>query len=242
MKIRFIFLSCVLFALVVTISSCEKEGVQGLIGPTGATGEQGITGPEGPKGEAGEALGVPGPQGNQGEPGATGETGTAGANGINGIDGVAGTDGTNGADGNANVIASDWTSLNFSSTWDGNDEARFELSDANITQTVIDSYALLSYVRFSSVTVAASSVPFISLGKQYEVHYSVMLGEYVAFAIVNDKIARPTPPTNLEVRYVLIAPSSLVGKNDSPSLKQVQRDNIDISSYEDVMDYLGLDY
>ncbi|WP_027077651.1 collagen-like protein [Maribacter antarcticus] len=239
MKIRLTFLSHVLFALLITFCSCEKEGIQGPIGPAGATGEQGTTGPEGPTGEDGEALGVPGPQGNQGETGATGETGTVGTNGI---DGVAGANGTNGADGNANVIASDWTSLNFSSTWDGNDEARFELSDANITQTVIDSYALLSYVRFSSVTVAASSVPFISLGKQYEVHDSMMLGEYVAFAIVNDKIARPTPPTNLEVRYVLIAPSSLAGKNDSPSLEQVQRDNIYISSYKDVMDYLGLDY
>ncbi len=243
-----------LTAMFFTISSCSKDGDIGPIGLNGPQGEQGIQGQQGeqgPAGEDGEALGVPGAQGEQGPAGADGTNGTDGINGTdgaNGTDGVDGTDGANGTDGNdgedgnANVIASSWTNLNFPSSWDTNNEARFELSDVNITQEVIDSYALLSYVKFTSTDIAASSVPFISIGKQYEIHDSMLVGEYVAFAIVNDKVARPTPPTNHQVRYVLIAPSSLSGKSNAPSLEKMQKDGIDTGNYKEVMDYLGLDH
>ena len=166
--------------------------------------------------------------------------GEDGQDGAIGPQGTVGTNGANGTDGNANVIASEWTNLNFPSSWDTNDEARFTLSDTNITQDVIDTYALLSYVKLSGSETSASSIPFISLAKQYEIHDSMSVGEYVAFAIVNNIIAQPTPPTNHQVRYVLIAPSSLSGKNNAPSLKKMKRDGIDIDNYGQVMDYLGL--
>ena len=245
MKTRLRFLMYGLFALAVTITSCEKEGVQGPIGPAGTMGEQGNAGPTGPAGEDGEALGVPGPQGSQGESGATGPAGEAGPAGSTGPAGANGSNGTNGAageDGNANVIASTWTNLNFPSNWDTNNEARFEFSDANITQQVIDSYALLSYVKFTGANTSASSVPFVSPGSTYEIHDSMLLGDYVAFAIVNDIVSRPTPPTNHQVRYVLIAPSNLSGKSNEPSLEKMQKDGIDTENYKEVMDYLGLDY
>lgn len=222
MKTTMKFMMLAFMALAISITSCSKdEGPQGPIGAQGIQGEQGTAGPEGPAGQDGEALGVPGPAGT------------------NGTDG---TNGTNGADGNANVIASDWTALNFSASWDGSNEASFLISDANITQEVIDSYALLSYVRFTSSSTSASSVPFISLGSAYEIHDSMILGQYRAFAIVNDIVARPTPPTNHSVRYVLIASSSLSGRGNGPSLQKMQKNGIDINNYEQVMDYLGLDY
>lgn len=174
-----------------------------------------------------------------GEDGEDGAMGTAGEQGIAGTDGSNGTDGI---DGNANVIASDWTSLSFPSTWDANDEARFTFSDINITQDVIDSYALLSYVKLTGSSTAASSVPFISLANKYEIHDAMSVGQYIAFAIVNDIVAQPTPPTDHEVRYVLIASSSLSGKNNAPSLEKMKENGIKTNNYKDVMDYLGLEY
>ncbi len=70
----------------------------------------------------------------------------------------------------------------------------------------------------------------------------MLVGEYVAFAIVNDKVARPTPPTNHQVRYVLIAPSSLSGKSNAPTLEKMHKNGIDTGNYKEVMDYLGLDH
>jgi hypothetical protein len=175
-------------------------------------------------------------KGDPGDDGAIGPQGPAGVDGVDGIDGV------DGSDGNANVMASDWLDLTFPANWDGVNEARFEHVDANITQEVIDSYALLSYVRFSTATTAASSVPFVSLNSTYEIHDSMLLGKFVAFAIGNDLASQPNPPTNLSVRYVLIAPSSLAGKTDQPSLESMKKAGIDLNDYEAVMDHIGLDY
>ena len=177
--------------------------------------------------------------GEDGAMGAVGEQGIAGQDGTNGEDGAIGPQGT---DGNANVVASSWTDLNFPNTWDGFNEARFEISDSNITQDVIDSYALLSYVKFTGSNTSASSVPFISLASRYEIHDSMSIGEYVALAIVNDIGAQPAPPTNHEVRYILIAPSSLSGKSNAPSLEKMKKNGINIKNYEEVIHYLGLEY
>ncbi|MFK7811492.1 MAG: hypothetical protein AB8B59_03305 [Maribacter sp.] len=174
-----------------------------------------------------------GDQGDQGIPGVTGQDGIAGTNGTNGTDGE---------DGNANVIASDWVSLDFAASWDGNDEASFDITDSNITQEVIDSYALLGYTRFSSSTTTASAMPFISLGRQYEINNSMQVGAYSALALVNDRVARPSPPTNHQVRYILIAPSNISGKSSMPSLAKMKKDGVNTNDYTAVMDYFGLDY
>jgi len=87
MKTSIKFLTFVLLAFAITMTSCEKEGLQGPIGPTGPMGEQGIAGPEGPAGVDGEAQGVPGPQGTQGRQG---------------------EQGPKGEDGNANIMHSEW--------------------------------------------------------------------------------------------------------------------------------------
>ena len=246
MKTTLKFLICFISAIaIMAFTSCSKDSIEGPIGPQGSQGAQGIQGEQGPAGQDGEALGVPGPQGPAGPAGAdgvNGADGSDGTNGTNGADGVDGTNGADGADGNANVIASSWTSLSFPSNWDTNNEARFEQPDANITQAVIDSYALLSYVKFNGVNTSASSIPFISVGSVYEIHDSMSIGEYVAFAIGNDLTVRPNPPTNHQIRYVLIAPSSLSGKSDAPSLDKMKRDGVDTRNYNEVMDYLGLDY
>ncbi len=174
--------------------------------------------------------------------GKDGEDGEDGATGAQGEQGIAGQDGENGEDGNANVIASSWTALNFPNSWDAVNEARFEISDSSITQEVIDSYALLSYVKFTGSNTAASSVPYISLASRYEIHDAMSIGEYISFAIVNDIGAQPTPPTNHEVRYVLIASSNLSAKSDARSLENMTKSGIKVSNYKDVMDYLGLAY
>lgn len=177
-----------------------------------------------------------------GEDGEDGAMGLQGEQGIAGVDGEDGANGENGEDGNANVIASSWTVINFPNSWDATNEARFEISDSSITQDVIDSYALLSFIRFTGSNTSAVSTPFISLASRYEIHDSMSIGEYATFAIVNDIGAQPEPPTNHEVRYVLIAPTNLSGKSDAPSLEKMQEIGIKTSNYRDVMDYLGLEY
>lgn len=170
-----------------------------------------------------------------------GETGIAGVAGENGTNGTNGVNGTNGENGNANVMATSWTSLNFPASWDGNGEASFDITDENITQEVIDSYALLGYVKFSSSDTSASAIPFVSLGQQYEINHAMQVGEYKVIALVNDIVARPEPPTNHEVRYILIAPSSLSGKGNTPTLEKMKKDGIDPNNYQEVMDYFGLE-
>lgn len=171
-----------------------------------------------------------------------GDQGDPGIPGVAGQDGMDGINGANGADGNANVIASNWTNLAFPSSWDGNDEASFDIADSNITQEVIDSYALLGYTRFSSASTAASAMPFVSLGQQYEINNSMQVGAYTAFALVNERAAIPTPPTNHQVRYILIAPSNISGKSSAPSLAKMKKEGINTTDYKAVIEYLGLDY
>ena len=172
-----------------------------------------------------------------------GDKGDPGINGVDGIAGQNGTNGANGTDGNANVIASGWTDINFSASWDGNDEASFVIADENITEEVVDTYALLGFTRFSSSSsTSASAMPFISLGQQYEIHNAMRVGNYVVNAFVNDEIARPVPPTNHQVRYVLIAPSSTTGKSSTPSLEQMKSDGVNVNNYKEVMDYFGLEH
>lgn len=174
--------------------------------------------------------------------GEDGAIGPQGIQGEQGTSGASGSEGLAGENGNANVIATNWVSLNFTASWDGNGEASFEILDENITQEVIDSYALLGYVKFSSSDTSASSIPFVSLGQQYEINHAMLVGKYKVHALVNDMVARPEPPTNHEVRYILIAPSNLTGKRNTTTLEKMQKDGIDPNNYQEVMDYLGLTY
>src|SRR3546814_13241052 len=81
--------SIIAITLLVTWSSCEKEGPAG---PSGPMGEQGVAGPKGDKGDTG----------------ATGPRGAAGPTGPRGATGLAGPKGDKGDPGTANVIYSEW--------------------------------------------------------------------------------------------------------------------------------------
>ena len=178
------------------------------------------------------------------EDGAIGPAGPAGTNGVdgngtNGTDGTNGEDGENGEDGNANVITTAWQEITFPATWDINDEARFAIADIRITQDVIDNYALLGYVRFTNASRVASSIPFISLGQDYQIHDAMIVGEYVCTALVNDIALVPTPPINLSVRYVLIQAGTTSKSSNKSPYQQLLDAGVDTTNYNDVMQYLN---
>ncbi len=250
MKTRFRFLTYGLFALAVSITSCEKEGPEGPIGPAGAMGEQGIAGPAGPAGEDGEALGVPGPQGTQGETGATGpvgpqgETGDTGPVGPQGPAGPAGADGTNGsdgADGNANVQ----TFIYDVSTRSG---ASINVSASVLTQDVLDNDLVLGYLKKNGGNYTPIPAPIyaVALGDNYDIAVELHVGTYwMFFYTVGTENLKSISAGKLDELKLVIAESTstTVGKSSKQSiLSKMKSEGVDINDYYAVMDYFGLDY
>ena len=224
MKTTMKFLTYGLFALVITMTSCEKEGVQGPIGPAGQMGEQGVAGPAGPAGEDGEALGLPGPQGEPGATGASGpagEAGPAGPKGDTGDSGPAGANGTDGEDGNANVTQ--YTFPSFEHT--GGDIIRtIALSKSNFEKSVVLVYAQISFLWYPLPGNVGGT-------HEYRILYN------------------PSSTTDIHIRWVsgtgnqtidglriLVIPASQIISGKSQSL------NFHKMTYEEVADHFELDY
>lgn len=254
MKTRFKFLTYGLFALAVTITSCETEELQGPIGPVGPMGEQGIAGPEGPTGEDGEALGVPGPEGTPGETGETGATGATGATGPAGETGSAGpageagpagangSNGTNGEDGNADIMYSDWlnqdlTHQNFVKF------KQMQVIEPKLTNAFLNNGGfVLGFFRFTTSAIHNLPYTHVTQKTMRELLISPTSGGRILFTLHstddtnldNEDIEGINPAFNPQYKYVLVAGgTSLSGKSQQDFKKM---------TYYEIMDYLELEY
>ncbi|WP_273567984.1 collagen-like triple helix repeat-containing protein [Maribacter halichondriae] len=212
MKTTTKIMMCLMAALSIATTSCDKEGP---------------IGPEGPQGS-------PGMQGIQGEPG---EAGPAGQDGINGTNG---TNGTDGQDGSANidyltfdVSAASGTSfelsanplsaniveegtvlayLNVGSEW-------YQIPNQRITTN-----------GFSLIDIATS---FIDNGSNY-LFKMTFLRDGIPFAIAAGDLDT--------LRLVNIRPSSSGKSTGNDALKMLKDNGVDVSDYYQVMNYFGLPY
>ena len=221
MKTRFRFLTYGLIALTVTLTSCEKEGLQGPAGPAGPSGQQGIQGEAGPAGEDGEALGVPGPQGETGAPGA---------------DGNDGTDGTDGTDGNANIIASSWIATDFNTS--PSLLSNFSIPIDDLTPEMADSALIMAYgKRILATHERIYILPVAFPQRMYQFYVSDSDGDGSYNFICQGTSGDGNPylyDTFAEVRYVIAPSTSITGKNINEDFTKME--------YHDAMDYLGLEY
>lgn len=260
MKTRFRFLIYGVFALVLTMTSCEKEGLQGPTGTSGTMGEQGIqgeTGPQGPAGEDGEALGVPGPQGEQGESGATGSAGAVGVdgeNGSNGTDGENGTDGTNGSDGNDGSNGTNGTDGE-----DGNANVRAFVYDMSaksgatiiqnvpeITQDVLENDVILGFLK--TVDREFNPIPaprFLAAGlKDVAVDFEIGKYQFFFYEVGNSSLTSITAGTLDELKVIIIESTSTTSGKSSPEqvLENIKSAGVDLNDYVAVMNYFGLEH
>ena len=172
-----------------------------------------------------------------GEDGAIGPMGTPG---LNGIDGEDGTNGTNGEDGNANVIASTWLEADFPDSYSFS-AASVTISDVNITQEVLSTYTILGYFSFSDTFEDIYAIPFTEpLFRSFTMEQRLGIGEYIITELGNPDTVGTLDPIDGFVRYILIAPSSLTGKN--ATIDYLKKSGVDINDYNAVMDYYGLEY
>jgi len=178
-------------------------------------------------------------QGEQGIQGPAGQDGADGENGTDGADGQDGSNGQNGADGedgNANVIASDWVSVEFPTT--ATPSATFNITDDRITQDIADSAAIYAYGRSGNATI---SIPFTFRNRTYYFVLSPDTNEFRLIALSVDGSPEFLNDFS-EVRYVII-PATTTGKGTTTStLEQMQKAGVDPTDYYAVCNYLGLEY
>ena len=179
-------------------------------------GEDGVMGPQGEQG-------IPGPQGpagQDGEDGAIGPQGPQGEQGIpgeDGEDGEDGADGQNGADGNANV-----TSILFENQTINTGNNVFDVPQ--LTQSIFDSGIVYAYATVTGNTYW-EVLPLSSGGE--------ILLEIDRIEVGSITLKATFTQSNLRLRFVLVE-GNLTGKTGEPDIKNM--------SYEEAMDYLGLNY
>lgn len=232
------------------------NGVQGEKGPKGDKGDQGepgVAGPEGPigpSGEDGEAIGVPGPKGDTGTAGAAGADGTNGVDGIDGIDGLDGADGTNGvdgvdgangADGNANVRTLSYNMSDKSG-------ASIPTTVPELTEAVLSYDLILGYLSKSGggYSPIPSPIYAFSLNDNYDIAVDLAVGKYwMHFYEVGTENLKSVSAGKMNHLKIIIAKTgsaTLKRSGKSDLLKDMKSKGVDISNYDDVMDYFGLEH
>ena len=172
-------------------------------------------------GDDGE-MGPEGPQGPQGEQGVQGEQGPQGEQGVAGLQGEQGLQGEPGEDGNANVIASDWFDVSWSSspsTFATHDETATDITAQDLEDSVILVYFESgTFVYPLPVTwTATSTVNFALQPGQIRLYFRAETSS--------------SPPAG-RARYIIIPSSSVSSK--------VKRLNYYKMSYQEVTDHFGL--
>jgi hypothetical protein len=151
--------------------------------------------------------------------GSAGPAGTAGSNGTNGSNGANGTNGTNGANGTDSVLYSPWISLATTVdtfTNNGTADSIFvdTLTTPSLTQGVIDSGVILSYVQ-NLFNNDGSIVNVLDYAGYMEVDYKV---GFIDISVLSDI-------SGANFRYVVIpgaiATQSIAFKNYTKS--QIQK-------------------
>ena len=165
----------------------------------------------------------------------SGEDGEDGMDGINGEQGIPGEDGE---DGNANVIASPWLPVEFSTT--ASTFTFFDIEDPRITQEVADGAAIYAYGRSSAV----GSIPFVFSNRSY---YFAVFPDINQFRFIATSVDGATPfifNDISEVRYVIIPSSETSGRSmddRATALKATLKEKgIDVNNYDEVAAYYNL--
>jgi len=187
--------------------------------------------------------GINGVDGAQGPAGTDGMNGADGTDGADGADGTDGSNGEDGMDGNANVFASPWVEADFPDAYEFS-QASFTITDATITQEVVNTYTVLAYFSFSDTFERVYSVPFTEpLLRSFDMQMSVSVGEITLTELGNLDTVGTIAPIDGFARYVLIEPSNTHGGSRyADPVSIMQQAGVDINDYYQVMDYLGLDY
>ncbi len=206
-----------LTVLLVLLSCSAEDGEDGAIGPQGPQGEQGPVGAQGEQGE----------QGEQGPPGTDGQ------------DGADGTDGTDGADGNANVIYSDWITVE-PSAWAPPLGTATSLHNTTImapelTQEDLDTSVILVYLNLVFIGGANAVAPLPWNDERAEFAISrLAIGEIILkLRSLDGEAFIVNPPIAFEFRYVIIPggnPTS--GKSPYPDFTKM--------TYNEVVAYFNI--
>lgn len=140
-------------------------------------------------------------------------------------EGPQGEQGPAGEDGNANVIASGWIPSGF--TNDPSTFTFFDISDSNITQSIMDTGLVLAFGRVENTIV---SIPFVFSRKSYYISMQSNAIRFIGASVDG------TPQYFLDCshfRYVII-PASTAGKNGGVDFT--------VMSYEEVINYFSLEH
>lgn len=175
-----------------------------------------------------------------------GPIGPKGDQGIQGEKGEPGTNGEDGEDGNAIVLASDWFPLTFEKTLvSGLAHFNSDKAVPEITAEIVEGGTVLVYGRLNGYTdrvwprdkVAQFPITLMynSLGNTQINIYKALISEgNIQFNITeNYDIHDGQGPAN-RFRYVIVPSNMTSGKSPRPDFKKM--------SYDEVIDYLGLDY
>ncbi len=183
-------------------------------------------------------VGPIGPQGPQGEQGIQGEQGPQGEPGQDGADGQ---DGTDGEDGNANVIASEWITADFTDL--PFFTASMGILDSRFTQEIVGSAVILVYARqdfFEDSLI--TQLPFSQNNENY---FYIVYADPGEIIIGGQSIDNETEEVfNLfdAFRYVIVPSNSTTGKSPKASiLNEFKRNGVDINDYRQVANYFGLE-
>lgn len=146
-----------------------------------------------------------------------GDTGAIGPAGIAGTDGTDGTNGTDGTDGNANV-----TSVLFEDQTISTGNTVFDVPQ--LTQAIFDTGIVYAYITVSD--------------NDYWEVLPLSSGQQIILEIDRIEVNKITlkstfTQSNLRLRFVFVE-GNLSGKTSSVNIKKM--------SYEEVMEYFGLDY
>ncbi len=157
-----------------------------------------------------------------------GEDGAPGPQGVAGVDGQDGADGVDGVDGNANVIASDWFAATYTSPFP--ERKQYDIPAPEVNQDVRDSSVILVYGKFNNeIWGIPTAFPF--LNETYNFMCFTTDGIITIFCDASDGTSAMGTPYIQEYRYVIIPSTTARNSIDYTSM-----------SYQEVVDYFGLDY
>lgn len=193
MKLKF-SIAIMLFASIIGLTSCSKDGAAGAQGAKGDTGAQGAAGPQGPTG----------PQGPAGPAGSTGAQGPVGATG---------------ATGNANVRSRTFTVTQGNWNWLGTpDFYNYAILDVpEITSSVADSGCVIAYLSFSQNPYAWISMPYILYPTTTTGHFISLTRVYLGGVRIRDYWTDGTNSVQATC-YVKIVTISGTGKAAHPGV------------------------
>lgn len=186
-------------------------------------------------------------EGETGPMGPTGVNGTDGTDGIDGVDGTNGSNGEDGADGNANVIASDWFEPTESSFSVNNPRFKALPLATNVSSSLLEDGVILVYYDTDIDIYLLPNHIFAPDGTILKsVNSNINRASRTIYITIRRSDSDLTPREYLwdpsspiynrgvRFRYVIIPSNTTTGKKATIDFKKM--------SYEEVMDYFGLDY